>query len=84
MRKLTLSIESLTVESFETARAHPALRGTVEGHARPTRDVTCLCPQSQVCPTLEPGCTLGFCTVDSLQDCETALCDTVACETTAC
>jgi hypothetical protein len=51
MQKLKLNLESLHVDSFETASAEPA-RGTVQGH-----DATQLA-DSCGCPPQSNGCTV--------------------------
>jgi hypothetical protein len=62
MRKLKL--ESLQVESFETAPNAPRVRGTVDAHARP-RPTTLQTYNVDVCgDTLYFDCTLG-CSVES-------------------
>jgi hypothetical protein len=58
MKKLKL--EELTVESFETAADGPRLRGTVDGHAKPTLFITCTCQPTD--PNMD--CTFG-CSRDS-------------------
>ena len=60
MRKLTL--ESLAVESFETAAAAPQVRGTVDAHVKPPRPNTY---NVDACgDTFYFDCTLG-CTVET-------------------
>ena len=44
MPKLTLNLEALDVESFETARANDAGRGTVRAHDASRRADSCGCP----------------------------------------
>lgn len=62
MRKLTL--ESLAVESFETAAAAPRVRGTVDAHARP-KPTTLQTYNVDICgDTRYFDCTLG-CTVET-------------------
>ncbi|HVH13734.1 MAG TPA: hypothetical protein VM759_11810 [Longimicrobium sp.] len=43
MRKISLDVNALNVETFETVNDQPQVRGTVEGHA-PTQFS---CPQTQ-------------------------------------
>ena len=74
MRKLSLNLENLVVESFETAK-QAAGQGTVYGHV-PTngRNTDCLsavdaCPSGRGCTELEgcvdpsayDACPTGFC-----------------------
>ena len=56
MKKLSLKIDALQVESFTTAD-RPAVRGTVAGH-----DITQMetCGPSCACPPTDP-CTFGTC-----------------------
>jgi hypothetical protein len=62
MRKLKL--ESLTVESFETAAAAPQVRGTVDAHAKP-KPTTLQTYNVDICgDTQYFDCTLG-CTVET-------------------
>ncbi|HEX2204603.1 MAG TPA: hypothetical protein VHG91_14940 [Longimicrobium sp.] len=46
--KLSLEVESLAVESFETGEGERAPRGTVEGHAigKCTCNASCDCPSA--------------------------------------
>ena len=57
MKKLTLDLDALMVESFQPAEAQPA-RGTVLGAdaflTSPANCVTVSCGDSQVRPCLEP------------------------------
>lgn len=58
MRKLKL--ESLTVESFDTAPAAARARGTVDGHARPPKPTTLQTYNVDACgDTMYFDCTLG-------------------------
>lgn len=58
MRKLKL--ESLTVESFETAPLAPQVRGTVDAHAKPKPPTTLQTYNVDVCgETMYFDCTLG-------------------------
>jgi hypothetical protein len=58
MKKLKLNLDSLRVDSFQTAAATDA-RGTVEGFATALRD-TCGCPaQSDGCSIPSDGCSIG-------------------------
>ena len=70
MRKLILSIESLAVQSFETAARASGARGTVHGHATPA------CPPDpswiDACPSAL-GCTFDGCE-DTLVDCTRRRC----------
>ena len=54
MKKLSLELDALAVESFETGAAMP-LRGTVRGqripHPTPPIQVDCTCVASCLCPT---------------------------------
>ena len=52
MRKISLDVNALKVETFETADDQPQARGTVEGHA-PTQLISC--PQTQC----GAGCASG-------------------------
>jgi hypothetical protein len=54
MRKLTLNLETVDVQSFHTTQAGEEGRGTVEAHMKPTGFTLCVCPQSYQCPT--PAC----------------------------
>ncbi|HEX8696688.1 MAG TPA: hypothetical protein VF746_29995 [Longimicrobium sp.] len=59
MRKLSLNLDELAVDSFETAQTEQA-QGTVEGHARCTMFDTCKCPTSlYACGTLRPTQSCG-------------------------
>lgn len=72
MRKLTLDLDSLRVDTFETASADRAARGTIRGLEMPAEFVDGTAPESDVCPpyTQVPGCTaLTFCACT--QDCAT-------------
>jgi hypothetical protein len=63
MRKLTL--ESLAVESFETAAAATPARGTVDAHAKPPKPTTLQTYNVDICgDTMYFDCTLG-CTVET-------------------
>lgn len=65
MRKLSLELDSLDVQSFEIAAAERGT-GTVEGHA-PTKGANTACGSAyDACPT-------GFCATIG---CETAGCET--------
>ncbi len=69
MPKLSLEIEALRVESFETD-APPAERGTVLAHAKTnnyTCAATCFCPPSaeETCGCYTVGCPVD----DSLRIC---------------
>jgi hypothetical protein len=58
MRKLKL--ESLQVESFDTTPVAPQARGTVDGHAKPTRPGTLLTYSPADCgETNYMDCTYG-------------------------
>ena len=63
MKKLTLDLDSLEVESFQTADSQPA-RGTVIGAdaflTGPANCVTVSCGDSKVRPCLEPGEVAGY------------------------
>ncbi|HEX5872558.1 MAG TPA: hypothetical protein VFY65_19145 [Longimicrobium sp.] len=71
MKKLTLQIESLQVQSFQTAAAATSVRGTVRAHDQQQDDaytddgtrwwfdcftITCICGASD-----KPGCTGAGC-----------------------
>ena len=70
MKKLTLPVESLRVQSFETAAAPSSPRGTVRAHQQQIGDaadggtrwwfdcftITCICGASD-----KPGCTGAGC-----------------------
>ena len=45
-KKLSLNLDALSVESFDTGDAKAALRGTVEAHAPCTCRDTCVCPSA--------------------------------------
>ena len=68
MRKIKLNVESLAVESFETAAAGAA-QGTVLGAER-TRGT------NDACQTPIDGCATGFCAPTSDALCETQNCET--------
>jgi hypothetical protein len=56
MKKLRL--EDLEVTTFETAPAGPLFRGTVDGHARPSRQfVTCACEPTDPNRDCTYGCS---------------------------
>jgi len=58
MKKLRLNLDSLRVDSFQTA-ATTGARGTVEGFATALRD-SCGCPNpSAGCPIPSDGCSIG-------------------------
>lgn len=80
MKKLTLELETLRVESFETAGTGPAPRGTVRanGETYPcTEPITCINVEpTGACQTMGTGCpgsaftvcacsANGFCTTDT-------------------
>ena len=71
MRKLTLDIDALNVQSFETRHAGRAEQGTVLGHDATNRQ----CDGSEVdaCPSAR-GCTLF--------DCNTRYCTAAECAET--
>lgn len=73
MRKLKL--ESLTVESFETAAAMPSERGTVQAHARP-KPTTLQTYNVDVCgDTMYFDCTLACSHLTHCSQCwDTELC----------
>jgi hypothetical protein len=86
MRKLKL--ESLQVESFETAPAAQG-RGTMYGHQRPPKpsdgcwDTNADRDCTYTCATYDYDCeTQGF--ECETFDCETPYCDTLACHTPDC
>ena len=49
MKKLTLNLDELTIDSFDTAPAKGGPRGTVEGRG----DCTCGCPRATEAGTCE-------------------------------
>ena len=60
MKKLTLEVDDLRVESFET-HAEMEERGTVHGESLPTRPLCSkYCPPSMYCVNTET-CTLEVC-----------------------
>jgi hypothetical protein len=60
MKKLTLEVDDLRVESFET-HAEMEERGTVHGESLPTRPLCSkYCPPSAYCVATET-CTLEVC-----------------------
>ena len=60
MKKLTLEVDDLRVESFET-HAEMEERGTVHGESLPTRPLCSkYCPASMYCVNTET-CTLEVC-----------------------
>ncbi|HEX5724762.1 MAG TPA: hypothetical protein VFX98_04810 [Longimicrobiaceae bacterium] len=72
MRKLTLDIETLNVQSFETTAAAENGEGTVFGH-EPTRGHHTRCASAfDACPT-------GFCATNG---CDTTLCTVETCPAT--
>ena len=74
MRKLTLDLETLNVQSFETG-AEKRDHGTVYGHA-PTRGHHTQCASAfDACPT-------GFCAPTNTVDCDTSLCTVDTCPET--
>lgn len=61
MKKLTLHLDELLVESFSTD-AEPQGRGTVEGQSLPTRPLCSqYCPPTTGCPANTETCTLDVC-----------------------
>ena len=70
MRKITLELDSLTVESFETA-AMGADRGTVQANLDPTNGHN---PQ---CGSAFDACNTGLCTGDCEPTYAAAECPTV-------
>lgn len=62
MRKITLDLDALSVESFDTTRSATPKRGTVHGHSI-TAGRTCFCPQTQIClETYDmPTCVVTAC-----------------------
>ena len=76
MRKLTLDIDALCIQSFETSRAAGG-RGTVQGHAR-TLD---LCGTFNGCGSEIDACPSALgCT---LWQCDTTYCTVTNCQTTS-
>lgn len=55
MKKLTLDLDALRVETFDTSPTSRGQRGTVKGHASDRN-----CPTYDY-PTLEQSCMLGSC-----------------------
>jgi hypothetical protein len=74
MKKLSLSIENLSVESFETAAAGKA-QGTVYGH-EPTRGNNTDCLSAvDACPSGRGGTEIDTCIDPSAYDaCPTGFC----------
>jgi hypothetical protein len=75
MRKLKL--ESLTVESFETAPIAPQVRGTVDGHAKPQPPTTLQTYNIDVCgDTQYFDCTLACSHLTHCSECwqQTSIC----------
>ncbi|HEX6040696.1 hypothetical protein [Longimicrobium sp.] len=68
MRKLTL--EALTVESFETSSDLPRSAGTVRAHAEPTQGFKCQTIEPELCgDTHYFDCTLACSNVASCIPC---------------
>jgi hypothetical protein len=89
MKKLTLNIDALAVESFETAEPAPQFRGTVKGRQKSTIYCTvegwwCAESGQNTCATCDP-CACGQNTCDQNTCAETceATCP-VSCVNTAC
>lgn len=55
MRKIRLSLDKLSVESFETVRVDDARRGTIQAFAPPTPAQSCICS--------EPSCVATGCQI---------------------
>ena len=74
MRKLKL--ESLAVESFETAPMAPGTRGTVDAHAKPPKPTTLQTYNIDVCgDTMYFDCTLACSHLTHCSQCwETEIC----------
>lgn len=81
MNKFKLELDSLDVQSFETARSANAFDGTVNGHAAPPRTIGCgseidACPSSlgctYQCPSVDICTGLGCETFDT--NCPTNVC----------
>ena len=61
MKKLTLAVDNLKVESFST-NAQLTERGTVQGYTLPTRPLCSqYCPPSTGCPGDTETCTVDVC-----------------------
>ncbi len=58
-KKLSMNVETLSVDSFETSEA-PRQRGTVEGHAG-----ECTCKASCACPSAPYWCAEAYQTLIS-------------------
>lgn len=60
MRKLTLSLDTLVVQSFDASPSLPAQRGTVRAYVTQAWDITCngydTCLPNETCG----GCTSDF------------------------
>lgn len=69
MRKITLELDSLTVESFTTAAAEMD-RGTVVANNNPTNG------QNQQCGSAYDACNTGLCTFDCPETYAPAACPT--------
>ena len=93
MKKMTLDLDSLAVESFDTTSGALSARGTVRGHdtiGEPvqTDGKTCLCPATSVCiltvdyPTcVVTACNNATCTCPPATG---ATCDQESCQYTLC
>lgn len=60
MKKLTLALDNLTVDSFSTTAVNAAPRGTVQGHDDTIESEWCTTPKTcsqPPCDTLEHTCS---------------------------
>jgi hypothetical protein len=87
MKKLTLSLDTLEVQSFTTAHDEPG-RGTVHGEQQCTCPTNCTCPGCPTCaetcpntcwntcddPSCEGSC-MDTCWLSCGQTCPTGFCD---------
>lgn len=56
MRKITLDLDTLDVQTFETAAAEQSAKGTVQGHDDPTQG------HNVGCGSAYDACHTGLCT----------------------
>ena len=61
MKKLTLDVESLEVQSFDTAAREPREGGTVKGHVDVAKTLPTNECQYSICPTYQFQCSVPEC-----------------------
>lgn len=78
MKKLTLSLDALRVESFDTSAVRAERDGTVHGHDGGC-DCSCCCGSNETCRTCDQS-ACDTCIFDSCGTCETVCAAQIALE----